>query len=189
MDKVAERQHTLSCVSPSKVRVPRRLLLLFAATLAPAHLAHAQHRAPIASFAWSASAPQPAVLQARVDPCGRSTGRVLLQLGAGLAGAWIGGAWGFEIGDEFGTSKPQGDAVLNRAGNNGYIVGSLIGSTLAVYLTGNRPRRCGSAWRSGLGSAMATSLLLLDAGDAYLPIIGVLFVAPLQSVGGVALYR
>lgn len=167
----------------------RVVMWLLATVCFPLQPLRAQRLAAAASFTTAVPKRLPPTFQAAADPCRRSPGRVLLQLGAGVAGAWIGGAWAYEIADEWGVSKPQGDAVLNRAGNNGFIVGSWLGSAGAAYLAGNQPRVCGSLWRTTLGTSLATSFLLLEAGDAYLPLIGVVLVAPLQSIGGTALYR
>ncbi|MDQ3949880.1 MAG: hypothetical protein M3282_06015 [Gemmatimonadota bacterium] len=57
----------------------------------------------------------------------------------------------------------------------------MLGSTLAVYIVGSIGAVQGSLLATAVGAAVPTVALAVNADDAYMPLFGALFVAPLQA--------
>ena len=118
--------------------------------------------------------------------CPRSGMRKLGQWTATVAGAGVGGLIAFNAYDDpFGPGrKVKGDAGYTPAANTAFAVGSTLGSTALGLLTAKRGPGC-RPLLSVVGTAIPSLPLFLGREDPYLPIAGLLFVAPLQGLGAV----
>ena len=118
--------------------------------------------------------------------CKRSASRVAVQLLAGTVGAWVGGmgAWAVFDDPEGSDRRVEGDAGYTPNANTAYALGSWVGATAGVYLTGSRRGECGSLLGTALGTGVVTLPLFLGRHNPYLPVIGVVVAAPLQGLMG-----
>jgi hypothetical protein len=133
---------------------------------------------------WSSSPlsvpPVPTATQAR-EP---GAGKIILQLAAGVAGAWLGGLAGYQLVAGIADDRTvKGDAGYSPAGNGGFVIGSALGSATASALVGWALRTDGSFPGALAGASVPSLLLLLGLDEPYLGLIGAIFVAPLQSGG------
>lgn len=111
-------------------------------------------------------------------------GKVILQLAAGVAGAWLGGLAGYQLVAGIADDRTvKGDAGYSPAGNGGFVAGSALGSATASALVGWALRTDGSYPGALVGASVPSLLLLLGLDEPYLGLIGAIFVAPLQSGG------
>lgn len=116
--------------------------------------------------------------------CRRSVGNVLGQFAVATVGAWAGGAIGYTTFDR-GTPHVTGDAGYFPNANTAFALGSWAGSTIGAYWAGKRRSECGRFWTTAVGTFVPTVPLLFGRHQPYLPLIGAVYVAPLQAVGGV----
>jgi hypothetical protein len=123
--------------------------------------------------------------------CRRSAGRIVGQSLAGLAGAWVGGVgmWTLFDRDDDPNRRVKGDAGYVPNANTAFAAGSWVGATLGVYAAGNRRRQCGRLLSTAVGALVPSIPLFFGRDEPYLPVIGVVIVAPLQSIGGLIGYR
>ena len=126
--------------------------------------------------------------QAAAASCKRSSLDILGQLATGVLGAWAGGFGAYRSVDAIDPSegKVDGDAGYKPNANTAWAIGSWVGSTAMIFVAGRRAGRkaCGSLGRTALGTGIPSALLLLGRDEGYLPLLGVLFGAPLQAIGG-----
>ena len=123
---------------------------------------------------------QPA--SAQQPPCERSAPRALVQFGAGLVGSWSGGLTAFSVIDDVNAPnrRVKGDAGYQRDANVAYALGSWAGSAFGVALAGTRG--CQSFWRAMIGAGIPSVVMMLGYDEPYLPLLGMVFGAPLQSL-------
>jgi hypothetical protein len=149
---------------------------------------------------WIVALLLPALLDAQAPPttatnptsCQRDPVDVVLQLVAGYAGGVVGGmgVWSAIDDPEAPDRKVKGDAGYQPNANTGYAIGSWVGSTVAVFGAGRLLKpRCGSLKSTAIGTGSVSLLLLFGREEPYLPIIGVIFGAPLQALAGVATFH
>lgn len=180
--------------SEGEIRTSRRIgsIVLLAVTIASVPLmvrqADAQQiRASAASnrLAFSVAVPH---TQAAARSCKRSGARIVGQLALGVIGAWIGGIVPFAAIDDVNAPdrRVKGDEAYQPNANTAFAIGSWVGSTLGTFLAG--PQGCGSFGRTALGTGIPSVVLLLGRDDPYLPLIGVVLIAPLQAIGGTLMY-
>lgn len=105
-----------------------------------------------------------------------STGaRVALQFVAASAGAAGAGLGAFLVTQDIGERRVEGDAGYTRAGNVGYLVGSMAGATFGAHLVGQRTGGQAPVWTTVLGALVGTvPLFALGVDEPYLPLFGVL---------------
>jgi hypothetical protein len=109
----------------------------------------------------------------RGEPRSRS-GRVALQFLAASAAAAGGGLGTYLVTRDLGETRVKGDEGYTRAGNVGYLVGSLAGSTLGAHLVGTNMGGKAPLWATALGAlAGTTPLIALGIDEPYLPLFGV----------------
>lgn len=112
-----------------------------------------------------------------------STSHVVAQLVGGVLGAWAGGSVGYKIAEGAADDRTvKGDAGYSPAGNVGYAVGSGLGSALAVYAVGLAGPSRGSPLVTTFFAGMGSLALVPLIDDPYMPLFGVVLVAPLQAV-------
>ena len=129
-------------------------------------------------------------LRTRTQASKPGTGQVVLQLLAGLAGAWIGGLAGYQLVAAIADDRTvEGDTGYSPAGNVGFVVGSALGSATLSTIVGGLQGTEGSYAGALAGGAIPTGLLLFGLHEPYLGPIGAVFVAPLQSGGAYLGYR
>jgi hypothetical protein len=121
--------------------------------------------------------------------CHRSGRHKAGQYFGALAGAWIGGilAWQAFDDPEGPDRKVKGDAGYTPNANTAFAIGSWLGATTVAIAVAPRSAGC-RAWATALGTAVPTIPLLFGREEPYLPLLGVLFVAPLQALGGMVSY-
>jgi len=134
-------------------------------------------------FVIAAPLPQNAAIS-----CKRSKVDIMGQLATGILGAWIGGAAAYAAVYELDPSemRVRGDAGYKPNANTAFAIGSWAGSTALVFVAGRRA--CGSLGRTALGTGIPSAVLLFGRHEGYLPILGALFIAPLQSLGGTLMF-
>ncbi|MCC6772325.1 MAG: hypothetical protein IT360_14120 [Gemmatimonadaceae bacterium] len=180
------------------MRTIRIAVLVLGANMAIAHVAAAQDEPPpsgAAPLPWRAvpsldrvglplRRASALVFQAP-DPCCKGAGRVTRSIVAGTIVASLVGLVAWKAVDNPGGSdrRVKGDAGYTPNANTAYALGSWLGSTLAVHLAGRRYGACGSLARAALGAGIPTAVLLLGRDEPILPVLGVLFGAPAQSLG------
>lgn len=127
---------------------------------------------------------------AAAQECRRSGARAFGQWTAGLGGAWAGGMAGFKLFDDpYGPDRRvKGDEGYTPNANTAFAIGSWLASAGAVYLSGNSPGRCGSFARTLAGSFIVTIPLLAGREEPFLPLLGIVFAAPVQSLGATLMY-
>lgn len=108
-----------------------------------------------------------------------SAGIVVLQVFAGIVGAWAGGVAAYSLAESVANDRTV-------SGNVAFIVGSALGSTLGVYTVGYLGKVRGSLLATAAGAGLPSLALFFGVGDPYMPLYGVIFVAPLQA-GGAAI--
>lgn len=150
----------------------------------PCTVAKAQQGRPAAITNRIAMFNGPADPQLKTPECPRSTARIVGQLTAGVIGAWIGGALPYTMIDDISAPdrRVQGDAGYQRRANVAFALGSWVGSTVGVAVSGRVG--CRSLRKAAIGTAIPSSLLLLGYDEPYLPVLGVVLGAPLQAIGG-----
>jgi hypothetical protein len=119
-----------------------------------------------------------------------STRRTIGQLAAGVAGAWVAGFLAWETLDdpEGGDRRVKGDAGYTPNANTAFAIGSWVGSTLGVWAAGPR-RDARTLGFTAIGTGVPSLVLLAGRHEPYLPVLGILFGAPVQAVGGTIAYR
>jgi len=127
-------------------------------------------------------------IQAATPSCNRSAARVIGQLATGLLGAWVGGlgAYAAVYGLDPSETRVDGDAGYKPNANTAFAIGSWIGSTAMIFVAG-RPR-CGSLGPTAVGTGIPSAVLILGRDMGYLAILGALFVAPVQALGGTLMF-
>jgi len=180
--------------SEGEIRTSRRIgsIVWLAMAIASAPLLVRQANAQ--QIHASAASNRPAFLvavphtQAATLSCKRSGGRIVGQLASGVIGAWIGGIVPFAMIDDplAPDRRVKGDNGYQPNANTAFAIGSWVGSTLGTFLAG--PRGCGSFARTALGTGIPSAVLLLGRDEPYLPLIGVVLIAPLQAIGGTLMY-
>jgi hypothetical protein len=111
-------------------------------------------------------------------------GRIVLQVLAGVVGAWAAGAVAYNaVADAANDQAVKDDQGYSPAGNWGYVAGSMLGSTLGVYIVGSIGDIDGSFLATALGAAVPTLGLAANADDAIMALAGAIIVAPLQAAG------
>jgi cyclophilin family peptidyl-prolyl cis-trans isomerase len=134
----------------------------------------------------SVRAPQ---LGAAPQACAASGWRKAGQLTLGTIGAWAGGIIPYAMIDDIDAPdrRVKGDAGYQPNANTAFAIGSWVGGTLGVFLAGERG--CGSFARTAVGVGIPSLVLLLGRDEPYLPLLGVVIVAPLQGLSGTLMYR
>jgi hypothetical protein len=116
----------------------------------------------------------------RVSPwvvVGQLVGGTLAAGGAGLL------AWS-KYDDPYGpTRRVQGDEGYTPNANTAYAIGSFAGVVTATQLIGRTDGSHGGFLGAVLGAAIPTIPLLFGRDEPYLPLIGIVIVAPLQAIG------
>jgi hypothetical protein len=177
-------------VAPLTGKFPRisSLSLAIAGVYLFANEAHAQRLGVSTAQMESAFVIDAPPTQAAATSCKRSNVDVLGQLATGVIGAWVGGLGAYLAVDAIDPSetKVDGDAGYKPNANTAWALGSWAGSTTLIFLAGRRAgrRACGSFSRTALGTGIPSVVLLLGRDEGYLPLLGVLFGAPLQAIGG-----
>jgi hypothetical protein len=101
-------------------------------------------------------------------------GRIALQFVGASAGAAGVGLVTYLAFQDVGKTRVEGDAGYTRAGNVGYLVGSLAGATLGAQIVGSSMGRRSPLWTTAVGALVGTvPLLILGVDEPYLPIIGI----------------
>ncbi len=153
----------------------REIACIAALALAIAPDLHAQRLQRAAHW------PEPtARLSLRVD-CPSTPAQRARRFAAATVGAWIGGmvAWK-ALDDPYGASrKVKGDEGYTPNANTAYAIGSWIGSASLGYLAA--APACRSLGQVLVATAVPSSLLLLGRDEPYLPLFGMVLVAPLQG--------
>ena len=142
---------------------------------------------------FSAPKAKPVILVAASQPqasaptCKRSPVRVIGQLAAGV---WCldrrHRAYHTVYQLDPSETKVDGDAGYKPNANTAFAIGSWVGSTALIFVAG-RPA-CGSLGMTAVGTGLPSAVLLLGRDQGYLPIIGALLVAPVQSLGGTLMF-
>jgi hypothetical protein len=115
------------------------------------------------------------------------TGQVV---GGALAAAALGfGLWTLVDDPEGSDRKVKGDAGYTPNANTAYAIGSFVGAVAAVQLIGQGDGSRSSIARTAIGASIATIPMLFMREEPYLPILGILFGAPLQAAGATWGYR
>jgi hypothetical protein len=117
--------------------------------------------------------------------------RIAAQLVGGVAGATVPGlaAWSL-LDDPAGPGRRvKGDAGYTPNANTAYAIASFVGSTLAVYTIGRGDGSRGSLLATAAGAGLASGVLLLGRHEPYLPLLGLVFAAPLQAIGATVGYQ
>ena len=126
--------------------------------------------------------------QVAADDCKRSKADFMGQWATGVLGAWIGGIVAYAVVDKLDPSEPRyrGDGTYKPNANTAFAIGSWVGSTALIVRAGRRAGRrgCGSFGGAALGAAVPTVVLLLGRHEPLLPLLGALYIAPLQGLGG-----
>lgn len=124
--------------------------------------------------------------------CKRLKVDLMGQFATGVLGAWIGGGAAYAAVYELDPSemRVRGDAGYKPNANTAFAIGSWAGSTALVFVSGRRAgrRACGSLGRTALGTGIPSVILLLGRHEGYLPLLGGLFIAPLQALGGTLMF-
>jgi hypothetical protein len=117
----------------------------------------------------------------RIPPAARSL--IASQVIGGFLGAVIGGLGPWYLVDASDQSgrKVKGDWGYSPNANTAYAVGSWAGASTLSYLLGQADGSHASMTSTALGAGLATLPLLLGREEPFLPIVGVVLVAPLQS--------
>jgi MFS family permease len=138
-----------------------------------------------------------AVRRSHVDERSRHTAaraanaRIAAQIGgSALAAAVLGFvAWQLLDDPDGSDRRVKGDAGYTPNANTAFAVGSFVGSAVAGYWIGRGDGSRGSLAATALGAALATIPLAVGRHEPYLPIIGIVFGAPLQGVGATLGYQ
>jgi hypothetical protein len=85
--------------------------------------------------------------------------------------------------------RVKGDAGYTPNANTAFAVGSYLGSAVATHMIGRGDGSRGSFAATALGAAIATIPIALGRHQPYLPLIGLVFGAPLQAIGGTLGYQ
>ncbi len=100
--------------------------------------------------------------------------RTALQFVAGSVGAVVGGLAGYSVLRDVSETRVKGDEGYTRSGNVGYLVGSLVGTTLGAHLVGRSMGGTAPLWATSLGGLVGTvPLAALGVDEPYLPLIGI----------------
>jgi hypothetical protein len=83
--------------------------------------------------------------------------------------------------------KVKGDAGYTPNANTAFAIGSWVGATTGAILVAPWGAGC-RAHMTAIGTALPTIPLLFGREEPYLPFIGLLFITPLQALGGVMAY-
>ncbi|MFN8669595.1 MAG: hypothetical protein U0164_20575 [Gemmatimonadaceae bacterium] len=168
--------------APLVAQAPQRALNTFAAE----GLADSSVRATLRA---SVIAPNIASNTVAPSACHRNGGDRARQFVVGLVGAWAVGLVAFKAIDDPGGPgrKVKGDAGYTPNANTAYALGSWLGSAGGVYWAG-RQHACGSFSKTLLLTGLPTIPLLLLRDEPYLPVIGVVLGAPVQSLVATAAY-
>jgi hypothetical protein len=120
-----------------------------------------------------------------------SSGRIVGQIAGGAVGAAVVGVLAFLALDnpEGSDRRVSGDAGYTPNANTAYALGSFVGSTAAVYLIGRGDGSRASIGATALGTGVATVPLLFGRHEPYLPLIGIVLVAPAQGILGTVGYQ
>ena len=112
-----------------------------------------------------------------------------------VAGAFVGaaaaglGAWKL-LDDPNGPGRRvKGDEGYTPAANTAYAVGSYAGGTLVAYVIGRSDGSRGSLLATAAGAGIPSVPLFLGRNEPYLPLLGLVFGAPLQALGGTMGYQ
>lgn len=124
-------------------------------------------------------------------PARPSGARTVGQLAGGaLASAVLGYLFWVVVDNPEGSDRRvKGDAGYTPNANTAFAIGSFLGAVGAVHVIGRGDGSRSSLGRTALGAGIATVPLLLGRHEPYLPILGVLVGAPLQSIGATVGYR
>ncbi len=114
---------------------------------------------------------------------------IFSQTVGGMLGAVAAGAVSYHAFDRQQDRRVKGDEGYSVRANTAYAVGSFVGSTAAVWLIGESDGPRAPLRNPAIATGVVTLPLLLMRKDPYLPIIGVLFGAPLQSLAGTTAYQ
>ena len=119
-------------------------------------------------------APRWSATQTQQPPRRRSkSGGVALQFLAASAGAIGGGLGTFLLLRDVGKQRVEGDAGYTRAGNVGYLVGSVAGETMGAHVVGTSMGGKSPLWATTIGALVGTApLLALGIDEPYLPLFG-----------------
>ena len=112
-----------------------------------------------------------------------------------VAGAFVGaaaaglGAWKL-LDDPYGPGRRvKGDEGYTPAANTAYAIGSYAGGTLVAYAIGRSDGSHGSLLATAAGAGVPSVPLFLGRNEPYLPLLGLVFGAPLQALGGTVGYQ
>jgi len=86
-------------------------------------------------------------------------------------------------------SRVKDDWGYTPDANTAFGVGSWIGSTLAVWVSGKKLGANGSLLGTAIGSAIPTVPILMKRDDPLLPLVAALFGAPAQGIFAYLGYR
>jgi hypothetical protein len=134
---------------------------------------------------------RPDVLQAGNRSEAATAWRKAGQVSGGFLGASVLGiaAWSVWDDPEGSDRRVKGDAGYTPNANTAYAIGSFVGSTIMVYLIGRGDGSHSSVLATAIGSGLASIPLLLGRNEPYLPVLGVVLVAPLQAIGATIGYQ
>jgi hypothetical protein len=157
------------------------LTLIFASVVAPASSASAQQRSSLRSAVFVRQAATtrlsgaPGTPLVALQPRRRAERiRIALQFVAASVGAVSGGFAGYSALRDVGETRVSGDATYTRSGNVGYLLGSLVGTTLGAHVVGTHMGGRAPLWATTLGGLIGSAPLLLGGVDEpYLPLFGI----------------
>ena len=153
-------------------------------SLCPAPTTRAQGAAP--SFTRSS---QTALGDRVAERAG--SGRIASQILVGAVAAAAAGftVWSLVDNPEGSDRRVKGDAGYTPNANTAYAVGSFVASTLGTYFVGRGDGSRASFGATALGAAIASVPIALGRHEPYLPIVGIVFGAPLQAIGATIGYQ
>jgi hypothetical protein len=80
--------------------------------------------------------------------------------------------------------RVKGDAGYTPNANTAYALGSFASAVVATHLIGRIDGSRGNLLGTAIGAAIPTIPLLLGRDEPYLPLLGIVFAAPAQAIGG-----
>jgi hypothetical protein len=118
-----------------------------------------------------------------------SSQRKVAQVVVGSLAASAAGLLAFSKYDGGPGRRVKGDAGYNRSANVAYAFGSWAGSTLMVHMIGTEDGSRAPIWKTALGTGAGSIPLFLGYDEPYLPLLGIVFISPLQSGLGTIAYQ
>jgi hypothetical protein len=115
--------------------------------------------------------------------------RIEAQVFGGAIGAVVGGFIAYNAFGNGSDRRVKGDESYSPNGNTAYALGSFVGSTAAVQLIGMGDGSRAPVLSTAIGTGIVTVPMLALRQEPLLPLIGVIFGAPLQGLFGTVAYQ